>query len=296
MRVAFQGEPGAYSEAAAIRHFGAGVETIPCETFDDLFARVTEGAADYAMAPIENSLAGSIHQNYDLLARHDLHIVGETVLRVEHCLIVGNGVTLDEIQIVMSHPQALAQCDHFIKARGWKREVVYDTAGSVKLLKASGKRDAAAIASERAADVYGMKALLRNIEDNPQNFTRFLVLGREPVEPREPCKTSIVFTLHNIPGALFKALSVFALRDIDLTKIESRPIPGAPWEYMFYLDFAESVYNERGKRALMHLSEIASYLRVFGSYPRAEISATESDAVESVATPKENVWNLNIRG
>jgi prephenate dehydratase len=269
MRVAFQGEPGAYSEAAAIEHFGADAETIPCETFDDLFASVASHDADCAMAPIENSLAGSIHQNYDLLAQHDLHIVGEHVLRVEHCLIGAPDATPDDIRVVMSHPQALAQCDHYIRAHAWKREVVYDTAGSVKILKASGKREQAAIASERAAQVYGMKILARNIEDNPQNFTRFLVLAREPVEPAQPCKTSIVFTLRNVPGALFKALSVFALRDIDLTKIESRPIPGSPWEYMFYLDFAESVHAERGKRALSHLSEIASTMRVFGSYPRA---------------------------
>lgn len=269
MRIAFQGEPGAYSEAAAIQHFGASVETIPCETFDDLFAAVASSRADCAMAPIENSLAGSIHQNYDLLARHELHIIGEHILRVEHCLIAAHDVAIEDIKQVMSHPQALAQCDHYIRARGWKRQVVYDTAGSVKMLRESGARDTAAIASERAAQVYAMQILRRNIEDNPQNFTRFLVLAREPAAPEQPCKTSIVFTLKNVPGALFKALSVFALRDIDLTKIESRPIPGAPWEYMFYLDFAESVHAERGQRALSHLAEIASMLRVFGSYPRA---------------------------
>lgn len=270
MRIAFQGEPGAYSEAAAIQHFDAGVETLPCETFDDLFAAVASGQADRAMAPIENSLAGSIHQNYDLLARHELHIVGEHILRVEHCLIGTPDANLDDIRLVMSHPQALAQCDHTIRARGWKREVVYDTAGSVKMLREMNRRDVAAIASERAAQVYAMQILQRNIEDNPQNYTRFLVLAREAVEPEQPCKTSIVFTLRNVPGALFKALSVFALREIDLTKIESRPIPGAPWEYMFYLDFAESAHTERGQRALSHLAEIASMLRVFGSYPRAE--------------------------
>lgn len=269
MRVAFQGEPGANSEAAAIKHFGEAVETEPCENFDVMFERVTNGQADFSMTPIENTLAGSIYQNYDLLARHDLHIVGEEILHVEHFLIAAPGVTLDDIQTVISQPPALAQCEHYILTKGWAREAAYDTAGSVKLLKASGRRDAAAIAPRRAASVYGMHILEENIEDNPENYTRFLVLGREPIEPTEPYKTSIVFTLKNLPGALFKALSVFALRDIDLTKIESRPIPGSPWEYSFYLDFSESIYKERGKRAIEHLGEITTTLRVLGSYPRA---------------------------
>lgn len=278
IRVAFQGEPGANSEAAAVKHFGETVETVPCENFDELFDRVAKGEADYAMTPIENTLAGSIHQNYDLLAQHDLHIVGEEILHVEHFLITADGVTLEDIRTVISQPPALAQCEHYLRARGWAREAAYDTAGSVKLLKASGRRDAAAIAPRRAASVYDMHILVENIEDNPENYTRFLVLAREPVQPTQPYKTSIVFTLKNMPGALFKALSVFALRDIDLTKIESRPIPGSPWEYSFYLDFSESVLEERGKRALDHLSEITTTLRVFGSYPRATWNGTGRDA------------------
>jgi prephenate dehydratase len=269
MRVAFQGEPGANSEAAAIRHFGDAAEAVPCENFDILFDCVTSGSADYAVAPIENTLAGSIHRNYDLLAYHDLHIIGEEILRIEHFLIAAPGVTAEDIRAVISQPPALAQCDHYLRARGWAREAAYDTAGAVKLLKASGRRDAAAIAPRRAADVYGMQILASNIEDNAENYTRFVVLGREPVEPRSPYKTSIVFTLNNTPGALFKALSVFALRDIDLTKIESRPIPGSPWQYSFYLDFSESIFQPRGKRALEHLAEITTTLRVLGSYPRA---------------------------
>ncbi len=269
MRIAFQGEPGANSEAAAIKHFGDAVETLPCENFEVLFERVAKRDADFAMAPIENTLAGSIIQNYDLLAQHDLHIVGEEILHVEHFLIAAEGVVLDEIRTVISQPPALAQCEHYIQRHGWAREAAYDTAGAVKLLKASGRRDAAAIAPRRAASVYDMHILVENIEDNPENYTRFVVLAREPIQPQQPCKTSIVFTLKNVPGALFKALSVFALRDIDLTKIESRPIPGSPWEYNFYLDFCESVFEERGKRALDHLGEITTTLRVFGSYPRA---------------------------
>jgi prephenate dehydratase len=163
----------------------------------------------------------------------------------------------------------LAQCEHYLREKGWAREAAYDTAGSVKLLKESGRRDAAAIAPRRAASVYGMNILEENVEDNSENYTRFVVLAREPIEPKPPFKTSIVFTLKNMPGALFKALSVFALRDIDLTKIESRPIPGSPWEYSFYLDFSESVFEVRGRRALDHLNEITTTLRVFGSYPRA---------------------------
>lgn len=269
MRVAFQGEPGANSEAVALKHFGSDIETVPSENFDVLFARVENGEAQYAMVPIENTLAGSIYQNYDLLAQHNLHIVGEEILHVQHFLIAAEGVAFEDIKTVISQPPALAQCEHYIQKHGWEREAAYDTAGSVKLLKASGRRDAAAIAPRRAASVYGMNILVENIEDNPENYTRFVVLGREPIEPAPPYKTSIVFTLKNMPGALFKALSVFALRDIDLTKIESRPIPGSPWEYSFYLDFSESVYQERGERALDHLGEITTTLRVLGSYPRA---------------------------
>jgi prephenate dehydratase len=238
--------------------------------FEQVFARVTKGDCARGIVPIENSLGGSIHQNYDLLTRHELSITGEHVLRVEHCLIAHPETSLADVRTVLSHPQGLAQCDGYIRKHQWSREAAYDTAGSVKLLKGMARRDMAAIASSRAAVVYEMKILAENIEDDPQNFTRFIVLSPSPVNPAAPCKTSIVFSLRNMPGALFKALSVFALRDIDLTKIESRPIAGRPWDYWFYLDFAESASEERGRRALQHLEEIATYLRVFGSYPRAE--------------------------
>lgn len=268
-RIAFQGERGAYSEAAAIEYFGEAIEPVPCETFEAVFARVTGGDCDRGLVPIENSLAGSIHENYDLLERNPLSITGEHVLRIEHCLIAHAGVAFQEVRVAVSHPQALAQCDHFIRSHGFAREAAYDTAGAVKLIKEQGRREAAAIASRRAAIVYGMNLLRENVEDNPQNFTRFIALARDPIVPDGPAKTSIVFALQNAPGVLFKALSVFALRDIDLTKIESRPIPGQPWEYLFYLDFGESANAARGQRALQHLAEIATYLRVFGSYPRA---------------------------
>lgn len=272
MRIAFQGEPGAYSEQAVFNYFG-DVETRPCESFDVVFDSVVSGASEFGLIPIENSLAGSIHQNYDLLLRHDLHIIGEYPLRVQHCLIALPGVKKEEIKKAISHPQALGQCAAYLRNLGIKAEPVYDTAGSVKILKESGAKDTAAIASRRAAEIYGMQILEEGIEDNPENYTRFLAISKEAVQPEGESKTSIVFTLKNQPGALFKALSVFALRDIDLTKIESRPLQGKPWEYLFYIDFIGATHEETVQRALDHLGEYALMLRVLGSYSRFKQSS-----------------------
>lgn len=271
MKVAFQGEAGAYSEDALVHHFGTDVVSVPCETFDAVFAVVERGDADYAVIPIENSLAGSIHRNYDLLLRHELHIIGEIDFRVRHNLLALPGVALEDITRVMSHPQALAQCEGFLSQLGVVREATYDTAGSAKRVRAEGLRDTAAIASVRAADVYDLTILAQEIEDNSENYTRFIVLSPEEQPPPEgePAKTSIVFSFENEPGALFRALSVFALRDIDLTKIESRPLHGKRWEYLFYLDFGASLAEEAAQNALRHLSEIATFMRVLGSYPRS---------------------------
>ncbi len=268
MVVAFQGEPGAFSEEAVRGYFGPS-KTLPCETFDAVFDAVTAGKAEAGLIPIENSLAGSIHQNYDLLLRHKLWITGEYFLRVRHCLIAIPGVKKTEIKRVISHPQALGQCAGYLRALpGVRPEPVYDTAGSVKILQTSGDRSTAAIASRRAAEIYGLDILDEGIEDNSENYTRFLAVKREPAASAPNAKTSIVFSLQNQPGALFKALSVFALRDIDLTKIESRPLVGKPWEYLFYIDFAGSGEDERVRKALDHLGEYAQMLRVLGSYPR----------------------------
>jgi prephenate dehydratase len=267
VKVAFQGEPGAYSEQAVFNYFG-DVETKPCESFDVVFDAVVSGESDNGMIAIENSLAGSIHQNYDLLLRHDLHIVGEYLLRVQHCLIALPGVKKDDIRKAISHPQALGQCAAYLRNHRIKPEQTYDTAGSVKMLKESGARDTAAIASRRAAELYQMQILEEGIEDNAENYTRFLAITKENVQPQGEAKTSIVFTLKNQPGALFKALSVFALRDIDLTKIESRPLQGKPWEYLFYIDFIGATHQETVRKALDHLSEYALMVRVLGSYPR----------------------------
>jgi prephenate dehydratase len=270
MKVAFQGEPGAFSEQACFEYYGQ-VNTVPHEAFDDVFASVGSGTCDQGVIPIENSLAGSIHQNYDSLLRHNLFIAGEYFLRVRLCLIGFPGTNESQITKIISHPQPLGQCAGFIRERKFKTEVAYDTAGSVKILKSSGETTSAAIASHRAAEIYDMQVIREGIEDNPENFTRFLVLAREPITPQGDAKTSVVFTLKNLPGALFKALSVFALRDIDLTKIESRPLAGKPWEYLFYVDFCGSLEQVHIKRALDHLGEYALMLRVFGSYQRASI-------------------------
>jgi len=268
MRIAFQGEPGAYSEAAVLEHFGSDENPIPCESFDLVFESVENRLVDYGMIPIENSLAGSIHRNYDLLLEHKLHIIGEHYLRIQHCLIAQPGSKVEDIRLVISHPQGLAQCDKNLKKYPLiKTEAVYDTAGAVKMLR---DRDifTAAIASKRAAETYQMEVLIDGFEDNKANYTRFLVISPKEVLPQKEAKTSIVFSLNNQPGSLFKALSVFALRDLDLTKMESRPVIGTPWDYLFYIDFIGSVEDPRVKKALDHLNEYSIMLRVLGSYPR----------------------------
>jgi prephenate dehydratase len=267
MRVAYQGEAGAYSEQAIYGYYG-DAEAVPCETFDSVFDHVSSRKCDTGLIPIENSLAGSIHQNYDLLLKNTLHITGEYFLRVRHCLIALPGVKKRDIKKAISHPQALGQCLEYLKAEGIKPEAVFDTAGGVKMLKESGALDTAAIASQRAAELYGLQILEEDIEDNPENYTRFLSIATDTVQPGNEAKTSIVFTLKNQPGALFKAISVFALRDIDLTKIESRPLVGKPWEYLFYIDFLGAIGEGVVDKALDHLREDAVTLRVLGSYPR----------------------------
>lgn len=274
-QIAFQGEHGAYSEAAALEYFGAQAATLPCQSFEEVFVAVSSGQATHAMLPIENSLAGSIHRNYDLLLRNELHIVGEYHFRVSHCLLALPGVKLSEIRQVHSHPQALAQCEANLARLGVEQIVASDTAGSAHWLRESGAPSAGAIASRRAAQVYGLEILIENLEDNPANYTRFLALAPQalgaPDSDQGDYKTSIVFSMPNRPGVLFKALSVFALRDIDLTKIESRPIPGKPWEYMFYIDFNGYAQAQACERALAHLEELTVFLRILGSYPRHKL-------------------------
>ncbi len=274
MRVAYQGEPGAFSEAGTIDYFGPETITVAQDRFDGVFRAVNTGQCEAGFIPIENSRAGSIHENYDLLAENQLYITGEYYLRVRHCLIGLPGVTISDIRLVISHPQALNQCRNSIKGFGIETyEPVYDTAGAVKMIAEKAERTTAAIASRRAAELYGMDILAEGIEDDASNYTRFLVIERQPVVVREDAKTTLMFCLKNQPGALFKALSAFALRDIDLTKIESRPLMGKPWEYLFYIDLAGSTEDAKVSRALENLGEFATMLRVLGSYRRHKLFA-----------------------
>jgi len=269
--VAYQGERGAYSEQAALDIFGSEITPVPCETFGAVFQAVEEGRCDYGVLPVENSLAGSIQRNYDLLLQHDLHIVGEHNLRVSHCLIAHPEAGLSDIKRVYSHPQALAQCEHSLEQLSQVQAIAtHDTAGSVKLIKERGLVEEAAIASANAAKLYRMKILRSEFEDEKTNYTRFVAVALEAIICQGEAKTSIAFAGKNDPGLLFRCLSAFALRDIDLTKIESRPLRGVPWEYIFYLDFAGSASTQKCKRALEQLKEMTTFLRVFGSYPRAE--------------------------
>ncbi|MEW5940601.1 MAG: prephenate dehydratase [Chloroflexota bacterium] len=267
MKVAYQGKDGAYSQQAVFEYFGAA-EAVSCPSFEAVFDAVVSGECENGMIPIENSVAGSIHQNYDLLLRHNLSIVGEHLLRVRHCLIALPGVKKGEIKKAVSHPQALGQCAGYLRRNNIQPEVGADTAGSVLLVKNAGERTTAAIASRRAAQIYDMEIIEEGIEDDPQNYTRFLVIASAPVVPSGVAKTSIVFTLPNRKGTLYKAIGAFARRDIDLAKIESRPLVGTPWDYLFYLDFLGASHDPNVQAALAELRDLAPMLRVLGSYAR----------------------------
>jgi prephenate dehydratase len=266
MKIAYQGEPGAFSEAAA-RRIDSGAELVPYRSFEEVFDGVAAGSATHGVLPFENSIGGSIHRNYDLLLAHELPIVAEVELPVVHHLLALPGATLAGLRRVYSHPQGLAQCERFLRTlKNVDIIATYDTAGSAKMVADAGLTDAAAIASARAGEVFGLTSLEASVQDFDDNITRFLVVGRTPVKNSVADKTSIVFSLPNEPGSLFKALSVFSLRGIDLTKLESRPIPGRPWEYLFYVDLAVAREEVACARALAHLGEFAPMLRTLGTY------------------------------
>jgi prephenate dehydratase len=293
MKAAFQGVHGAYSELASKQLLGPRTQTLPCEAFEDVFEAVAKGKVDRGILPIENSLAGSIHQNYDLLLSKDVHIVGETRLKVEHVLMCHPSTSLKALDQVRSHPQALAQCSRFFAGNKRVKPVVYfDTAGAAESLVKEAPAHIGAIASAYAADLYELKVLKRNLQNQPNNFTRFLAVAKGPMKHARGAapagyKTSIAFMPdRNTVGILFNILGVFALRNIDLLKIESRPNPLSPFEYWFYVDFAGAPtqgVTGQGKagdvkvdQALDQLRGMASQLKILGSYPRAASAAVRA--------------------
>lgn len=271
IRVAFQGELGAYSEEALQKHFGRQIEALPCRYFTDVFDTVIQGTADFAVQPVENSTAGSINAAYDLLLERDVYLSGEIYLRIQHALLALPGTTRADVQRVRSHPQALAQCARYLQAQDWQPEPAYDTAGSAKALATSPEPDVAVIASRLAGEQYGLNVLDYPIEDRTHNYTRFLVLSHRPPHRQTdiPHKTSIIFSTPDIPGAIYKCLGIFAERQINLTKFESRPQPDRPWHYLFYLDFEGRRDAPHCLAALAELKDKAPFVKVLGSYPVA---------------------------
>jgi len=269
MKIAIQGELGSFSHEAAEAMLPAA-RVVPCARSIEVFERVQRGSVGGAVIPIENSLAGSVAEHFDLLLSRNVHIVSEFRLRIVHNLIALPGTKMRDVRRVFSHPVALDQCrDLFAKNRKLEAVLFYDTAGSVKHVVGTRLRDAVAIASRRAAEVYQGEILKAGIEDDKRNFTRFFLIRRgKPRAARNAGKTSLAFGLKNVPGALFKALSVFALRDISLSKIESRPMRGRPWEYVFFVDLLRGD-DEAARNALRHLGEIAELVKVLGIYPAA---------------------------
>jgi prephenate dehydratase len=268
--VAFQGELGAFSHLAALRLLGKACHPVPCASFKEVFEVLRRDKVTHAVIPIENTLHGSILENYDHLLSYRFPIRGETNIRISHHLIGMPGVRLRDIRRAFSHPVALNQCLRFFESNSNIEPVsFYDTAGSVKMLREESLPGAAAIASQAAAEIYGGRILKRNIEDDRRNYTRFFLLTKQNRQPKGaigPWKTSVVFSAANTPGALFKVMACFALRDLSLTKIESRPLPGKPWEYLFYVDFQGSSKEKTVQRALAHLAEATQFSRLLGSY------------------------------
>ena len=273
LRVSFQGERGAFSEEAVFVLLGKSAEPCPCPRFESAFAALEKGDVDYALVPLENTLAGSIHRTYDLLLDSKFHIVGEVIIPVVHNLIGYPGATLANVKVVQSHPVALFQCLQFFENHpGIQRKTAEDTAGSVREVMERGDPTVAAIAGRRAAELYGGSILLEHLEDDPENYTRFVLLSSAPNQPEGANKLSLAVKVKHQPGALHSALGIFADRKINLCKIESRPLKGSPWQYSFYLDLEVSSKAQMND-ALDQLRETAADLRVLGWYKSAASSS-----------------------
>ena len=268
-RISFQGERGAYSEAASISYFEDEIETIPCSTFAEALKNTENDTSDYSILPIENSLEGSVGESNDLLLSTNLNVVGEIYHRIHHCLI-GIG-SVSDIDTIYSHPQALGQCRQFIQENSLKSIPSYDTAGSVKIIKDLNKKNVACIASKNAAKIFDVPIIKKGIEDNVNNYTRFLIFSKEVNNKTENSKTSIIFSVKHEAGALYKIINEFYLHKINLTKIESRPNKNTPWEYNFYVDFEGRQSDPSISDMLQELRTHSTFLKILGSYPTAKL-------------------------
>lgn len=271
--VAFQGVHGAYSEQAIRQHFGNGVAVQPAQTLTDLFDAIQTQQVTYAILPVENALAGAVSQAYELLMDYDLRIQAEVILHVHHALLAPHGTSMQDVQTVRSHPQALAQCERYLKRHNIATIPWYDTAGAARDLSTDLTPHTAAIASRLAGELYGLEALAVEIEDVPFNFTRFFVLGHDDPQPSEYNKTSLVFATRNRPAALYECLGEFATRGLNLTKVESRPRRNRPWEPVFYLDFEGHWQEPHCQEALARLLQRASFVKMLGSYPAVKANS-----------------------
>jgi chorismate mutase/prephenate dehydratase len=269
MKVAFQGEKGAYSEEALFKHWGTKAESVPRPYLRDVYTAVENGEADYGLVPVENTIEGTIVRSYDLLNERSLLASGEEVHRIQHCLISHPESKLEDIKKAYSHPQALGQSREYLDRNNIEAVSFYDTAGSVKWIKENDIRDAAGVASAQAASEYGMKILAKGIETNTENYTRFLVIGNDRPKPTGNDKTTLAFIVAHKPGTLVGALQEFSSRKVNLNKIESRPRIGTPWEYIFFVEVDGHVEDENIASALAGLKDYTIYLKHLGSYPKA---------------------------
>ena len=269
VKVAFQGERGAFSEDAATKLFAGDIDFLPCAGLKEAFELVSHDKVEFGIAPLENSQAGSINETYDLLLAYTLNIFAEVILKVSHCLMALPREKLADITTIYSHPQALAQCAEFLSKLNVEIMSSYDTAGSAKMIKEKKLRNCAAIASKRAADIYELEILAPEIETNVNNYTKFVAISKQKAKPAQRNKTSLVFAAEHEPGSLHRILGIFASRNINLTKLESRPSRTKPWEYVFYADFEGHLDGKVYQEAVRELQREAAFVKILGSYPQA---------------------------
>lgn len=272
MKIAFQGIRGAYSEMALHSYFGKDVESVGCDAFDDVFDAVNDGTVTFGLIPVENTIAGTVVENYDLLFANEVFVIAEVYLPIRHTLLGKKGARLEEITQAYSHPHALKQCKAYLKERNIKMVPNYDTAGSARMVAEGDRMDCAAIASELCAEIYDMEILASNIQSNTSNTTRFFVIAKKENVPEDhvPSKTTVAFKTRHYPGALVDCLTIFQKYNLNMTKLESRPIPENPWEYVFYAAFEAGIDSDEVKAAIGELTLHAVFVKLLGSYPKAE--------------------------